>query len=63
MIVGLGWWGARKVKNVIKENQPKWEEMQKDAEKWQENSEDLQKAADEWQKEMEKLQEQMPAAE
>lgn len=26
---GLAWWGVRKVKKVIKENQPKLEEMQK----------------------------------
>lgn len=24
---GLAWWGARKVKKAIQENQPKWEEV------------------------------------
>ena len=56
VIAGLGWWAARKVKNVIKENQPKLEEMQKGAA-------DMQKASEEWQKEMEKIKDQMPAAE
>jgi len=55
VIAGLGWWAARKVKNVIKENQPKLEEMQK-------GSEDMKKAAEEWQKQMEKVKDQMPAA-
>jgi hypothetical protein len=55
-MAGLAWWGARKVKNVIKESQPKLEEMQKGAA-------DMQKAAEEWQKEMEKIKDQMPAAE
>ncbi len=56
VMAGLAWWGARKVKNVIKENQPKLEEMQK-------GTEDMQKAAEEWQKQMEKLKDQVPAAE
>lgn len=44
---GLAWWGARKVKKAIQENQPKWEEMQK--------------GAADWQKQMEKAQKQMPS--
>jgi uncharacterized protein HemX len=47
---GLAWWGARKVKKAIKENQPKWEEMQKGA----------QDAQQELQKQMENVQKQIP---
>jgi F0F1-type ATP synthase membrane subunit b/b' len=54
IVAGMGWWAARKVKNIIKEGQPKVEEMRKNAEKWQENSRDIQRATEEWQKEMEK---------
>jgi len=48
-VVGLGWWAASKVKKAIKENQPKLEQLQKDAEGWQKSAEDMQKKADKWQ--------------
>jgi len=51
VIAGLGWWAARKVKNVINENQPKLEEMQKNAADWQKQAEQMQK-----------LKEQMPTS-
>lgn len=52
IIGGLVWWGARKAKKFINENQPKLEEMQKGADEWQEKSKD-------WQEEMEKAQQEM----
>ncbi len=56
VIGGLAWWGAKKLKKTIKENQPKWEEMQKGAQEMQEQSEDWEKAAKEFQEQMEKAQ-------
>jgi hypothetical protein len=44
---GLAWWGAKKVKKAIKENQPKLEEMQKNAADWQKQ---MEKAQQEMQK-------------
>ena len=50
IIGGLAWWGARKVRNVIQENQPKLEEMQKNAADWQKQAEQMQKQAQDMQK-------------
>ncbi len=50
VMAGLAWWGAKKVKNVIKENQPKLEEMQKGAADWQKQAEQMQKQAQDMQK-------------
>lgn len=54
---GLAWWGAKKFKKTIQENQPKLEEMQKGAEEWQK---EMEKAQEEWESEMEKMQNQTP---
>lgn len=49
VIAGFTWWAAHKIKNAIKENQPKLEQIQKNAEEWQKNADELQKKADKWQ--------------
>ena len=49
-IIGVGWWAAHKVKNAIKENQPKLEQWQKDAEEWQKSAEEMQRKADKLQR-------------
>jgi hypothetical protein len=42
---GLAWWGAIKVKKAIQENQPKLEQMQKNAADWQKQMEKAQQEA------------------
>jgi Tfp pilus assembly protein PilO len=64
IVVGLGWWGARKVKQEMQNYQPNVEgikesidEMNKEAEEWQKKSEDFRNSVpdpEELQKEMEK---------
>lgn len=59
---GLAWWGAKKVKKAIQENQPKWEEVQKGAQEMQKQSEDWEKASKELQEQMEKAQKELPGS-
>ncbi|MFA6974053.1 MAG: hypothetical protein WC238_04945 [Parcubacteria group bacterium] len=49
-VLALGWWAAHKVKNAIKDNQPRLEQLQKDSEKWQKTADEMQEKADKWQK-------------
>jgi Tfp pilus assembly protein PilO len=59
-VMALGWWGVRKVKKEIKENQPRLEEFQKGAQEWSKNAEEWQKQAEEMQKQAEEFQKNMP---
>ncbi len=61
VVMALGWWGVRKVKNEIDKSQPKLEELQKGAEEWSKNAEEWQRQAEEMQRQAEEFQENMPA--
>lgn len=53
-IMAVGWWGAKKIKKEIKENQPRIEQWKKEAEKMQKN-------AEKFQEEMNKIQNNIPS--
>jgi len=53
-ILAVGWWGAKKIKKGIEENQPRIEQ-------WQKEAEEMQKNAEKFQEEMNKIQNNIPS--
>jgi hypothetical protein len=64
VLVALGWWGARKVKNEIQKYTPDMERMKENTDKWNKESEEWQKKSEEYRENLpnpDELQNQLPA--